>query len=100
MVDEFDEKLEREIRKVTEALKKLSETPAGLLFLEVEMDTEWDFDIPSEIQGLPVFFSGHLLNRAYPKNDEYKGIPWVPIWKICAHYDNIRDFNETYLDTE
>ena len=94
-----EQKLELEERRLEAALEELRERPDALLCLEVEIE-DWDFDIPSEIAGLPVYFSSHLINETYRQERMYKKIPWVPIWKKSAHLDSIGAFNAAYLETE
>ena len=94
-----EQKLELEERRLEAALKKLKEKPNALLFLETECH-EWDFDIPKKICGLPVYYSGHLINETYRRNQDYQGIPWVPMWSKSCHIDNIHTFNATYIEKE
>lgn len=87
-------------RKLEAALAELEEKPEALLFLSREED-DYDYDVPQEICGLPVFFHPWLLNNLAQM--EAAPVPWIPLWRKYDPYTSleyIENFNETYVDTE
>lgn len=91
-------------RKLTAALKELDKceapAPSAFLFLEWEED---EYDIPSEICGLPVFRHPRLINSFAYHEGYATRIPWVPLWVVDNTYipqEYLENFNYVYENTE